>query len=426
MVLLGLFVLTESRAAEPVLPLSLFRNSVFSLTSVIGFIIGLSLFGSITYLPLFLQIVKGVSATASGLQLLPLMAGVLTASIGSGLLITKFGRYKIFPIIGTALMVVGLYLLSGLEVDTSIPVADVYMLVLGLGLGFVMQVLVLAVQNAVDYRELGVATSGATLFRSMGGSIGVPIFGAIFANQLDSNLAAAFPQGVGTGAGSLQGSPAEIAKLPPAIHDPFITAYADSLGVVFMTAAVVAVVAFALTWFLREVPLRESIAEQRVDEAFLADLFAAPRDEDSVSELEKKLGLLAGRENRRWVYQALAERAQADVTPQQLWLLFRLRDEGTVAVPVIAARVGEDRERLRPEMRDLVERGLVHVAGVEHGEAGMTLTTTPAGDEVLAAVDRVRREHLESVLADWKPELHPELLQLLDRFSAALAKQAPA
>ena len=206
-------------------------------------------------------------------------------------------------------MVVGLSCYRGLEVDTSIPVADVYMFVLGLGLGFVMQVLVLAVQNAVDYGELGVATSGATLFRSMGGSIGVPIFGAIFANQLDSKLADAFPQGVGTSAGSLQGSPAEIAKLPPAIHDPYITAYVDSLDAVFLAAAVVAVVAFALTWFLREVPLRSTIEDQRIDEAFLADLFAAPRDESSLHELENKLSLLAGRENRHWIYQALAERA---------------------------------------------------------------------------------------------------------------------
>ena len=425
-VLLVAFVVTESRAAEPVLPLSLFRNSVFSLTSVIGFIIGLALFGSITYLPLFLQIVKGSSATASGLQLLPLMAGVLVASIGSGLLITKLGRYKMFPIIGTALMAVGLFLLSGLEVDTSIAAADVYMVVLGLGLGFVMQVLVLAVQNAVEYRELGVATSGATLFRSMGGAIGVPIFGAIFANQLDVNLAEAFPLGVGGGDSSFQGSPAEIAKLPPEIHQPFITAYADSLSVVFGIAAIVALLAFALTWFLREVPLRQTISDVHIDEAFLANLFAAPRDSNSLSELEQKLGLLTGRENRHWVYEALTERAQADLTAQQLWLLFRLRDEGPdAAVPVLAERVGDDRERLRPEMRDLVERGLVHVGGVELGEAGMTLTTTEAGNEILHAVDEARREHLEAVLADWQPETHPELLQLLERFQAELAKQAP-
>src|SRR5262249_12700598 len=155
----------------------LFRNRVFSVASAVGFIVGMSLFGSVTYLPLYLQVVKGASPTQSGLELLPLMIGVLISSIGSGQLITRFGRYKGFPILGPGLMVVGMLLLSRLAVRTSLTVADVYMLVLGLGLGFVMQVLVLAVQNAVDYENLGVATSTATLFRSMGGTVGVPIFG---------------------------------------------------------------------------------------------------------------------------------------------------------------------------------------------------------------------------------------------------------
>ena len=185
------FVLVERRAKEPLLPLDLFRNRVFSVASVVGFMVGIALFGSVTYLPLYLQVVRGASPTQSGLEMLPLMAGVLIASIGSGQLISRYGRYKIFPIIGTALMVVGMVLLSRLAVDTSIVLVDVYMLVLGLGLGFTMQVLVLAVQNAVDYRNLGVATSSATLFRSMGGTIGVPIFGAIFANKLASELAGA-------------------------------------------------------------------------------------------------------------------------------------------------------------------------------------------------------------------------------------------
>src|SRR6476619_5056329 len=180
------FVLVEHTAAEPLVPLYLFRNRVFSVASVVGFMVGIALFGSVTYIPLYLQIVKGASPTASGLQMLPLMAGVLVASIGSGQLITRSGRYKVFPIVGTALMVVGLLLLSRLDVTTSTLLADAYMLVLGLGLGFVMQVLVLAVQNAVSYENLGVATSTATLFRSMGGTIGVPIFGAIFSNQLAS------------------------------------------------------------------------------------------------------------------------------------------------------------------------------------------------------------------------------------------------
>ena len=190
------FVLAERRAAEPVLPLGLFRNSVFTTTSLVGLIIGFALFGSITYLPLFLQVVNGASPTASGLQLLPVMGGLLIASIGSGQLITKTGRYKVFPIVGTAVTVIGLYLLSLMDADTSVATASAYMFVLGLGLGLVMQVLVLAVQNAVPYSELGVATSGATLFRSIGGSFGASVLGAVFASQLTHKLAAGVP---GTG-----------------------------------------------------------------------------------------------------------------------------------------------------------------------------------------------------------------------------------
>src|SRR5205085_450567 len=194
-VLLALFPLVEARATEPILPLELFRNRIFTVTSAVGFIVGLALFGSVTYLPLYLQVVKGQSPTASGLQLTPLMGGVLVTSILSGNLISKFGRYKPFPIAGTALMTVGLYLLSRLAVATPTWVAGAYMVILGLGLGMVMQVLVLAAQNAVDYRLLGVATSGSTLFRQVGGSIGVSVFGAIFSNKLGHELATRLPRG---------------------------------------------------------------------------------------------------------------------------------------------------------------------------------------------------------------------------------------
>ena len=183
-VLLPIFVLVERRAQEPILPLSLFRNRTFTATSAVGFIVGFALFGAITFLPLYLQVTKGSSPTRSGLELTPLMAGLLVTSIVSGNLITRWGRYRPFPIAGTAIMAVGLFLLSRLEVDT--PTWEVLGagVVLGLGLGMVMQVLVLAVQNAVDPRQMGVATSGSTLFRQIGGSIGVSIFGAVFANQL--------------------------------------------------------------------------------------------------------------------------------------------------------------------------------------------------------------------------------------------------
>jgi MFS family permease len=252
-VLLPLFVLSERRASEPIMPLSLFRNRVFAASSAIGFVVGLALFGAITYMPVFLQIVKGESPTGSGLQLTPMMAGVLVTSVGSGRLISRFGRYKPFPIAGTAVMTVGLALLSRLDVGSSTWAASLYMLVLGLGLGMVMQVLVLAVQNAVEHRFMGVATSGSLLFRQVGGSIGVSLFGAIFANRLHGNLAARLPAGAHVPS---TGDPASVGNLPGPVHDAYVSAFAASLRPVFLVAAAIAVVSFLLTWLLREVPLR--------------------------------------------------------------------------------------------------------------------------------------------------------------------------
>ena len=188
LVLLAAFVLQERRAAEPIIPLGLFRSSVFRVATGIGFIIGLAMFGAIIFIPLFLQLVYGVSPTSSGLRMLPLMAGLLAASIVSGRIISRIGRYKAFPIAGTAITAVGMFLLSRLEVGTAPWVASLYMLVVGIGIGLVMQVLVLVVQNAAPRRDVGVATSTATFFRSMGGSLGVAVFGAIFASRLTSEL----------------------------------------------------------------------------------------------------------------------------------------------------------------------------------------------------------------------------------------------
>ena len=161
MVLVGVFILVERRAKEPVLPLHLFRERAFSVTSVVGFIVGFAMFGAITYLPAFFQVVKGISPTLSGVQILPLMAGLLLVSITSGRMISKSGKYRFFPIAGSAVMVLGLFLLSLMGVTTPLPLDWLYMLVLGMGIGGVMQVLVIIVQNAVPHSELGVATSGA-------------------------------------------------------------------------------------------------------------------------------------------------------------------------------------------------------------------------------------------------------------------------
>jgi EmrB/QacA subfamily drug resistance transporter len=254
-VLLALFLVAERRASEPILPLELFRNRIFSVCAGIGFIIGLALFGSVTYLPIFLQVVKGQSPTASGLQLTPMMGGLLVTSIVSGRLISRFGRYKPFPVAGTAVMTVGMVLLSRLDIHSTGPYAALSMLVLGLGLGMVMQVLVLAVQNAVDYRHMGVATSGSLLFRQVGGSIGIALFGAIFANRLRGNLASHLPPGARV---PKTVSPAAVAHLPPAVHAGYVQAVSAALHPVFVVAAIVAVFSFLLTFLLREVPLRDS------------------------------------------------------------------------------------------------------------------------------------------------------------------------
>ena len=229
--LLAVFLVAERHAREPVLPPRLFANRVFVLTSAVGFVVGFALFGAVTYLPLFLQVVQGASPTGSGLQLLPLMVGLLITSIASGQVITRTGRYKPFPIAGTAVMAIGLYLLSTMDASTGKQTTAAFMFVLGLGLGMVMQVLVLAVQNAVDYADLGVATSGATLFRSIGGSLGTSILGAIFANRLRNELASLLPAGAASrvGAGA-QVNPKQIDALPPPLRASYLHAFTNSLN----------------------------------------------------------------------------------------------------------------------------------------------------------------------------------------------------
>jgi len=256
-VLTGLFILQERRAAEPILPLRLFRNRVFTITGSVSFIVGIAMFGAIVFLPLFLQVVIGVTATSSGLLVLPLMVGILITSITSGRLITRTGRYKRYPLAGTALTALGLYLLSLMGPDTPMSQASASMLVLGLGLGLVMQVLVIAVQNAVNHSDLGVATSSASFFRSLGASFGIALFGAILTSRLASELASVLPPGSSLGAQMLTGSPAVIAQLPAAVREPLVTALSHAITSVFAAAIPFAILGFVLTIFLPELPLRD-------------------------------------------------------------------------------------------------------------------------------------------------------------------------
>ena len=256
------FVLVERRTREPLLPLDLFANPVVAVTSAVGCLAGVVLFGSIVFLPLFLQVSKGMSATNSGLLVLPLMLGVLVASIASGRLVTRTGRYKLFPIVGTALMTVAFWLLSLLRVSTPPVLVIGEMVLLGIGIGPLMQVLILASQNAVPQRHLGLVTSLAQFFRELGGTFGVALFGAIFSARLSAELARRLPGRGSPGAGRLataQGSPAGLRALPPAVHHAIVEAVARSIGTVFHWAVPFAVAAFLLTLGLRELPLRDTL-----------------------------------------------------------------------------------------------------------------------------------------------------------------------
>jgi EmrB/QacA subfamily drug resistance transporter len=279
-VLIGVFVAVERRAAEPVLPLHLFRLRAFWVTSLVGFIVGFAMFGAITYLPAFFQVVRGISPTLSGVQLLPLMAGLLIVSIGSGQIISKTGKYRFWPIAGTAMMTLGLYLLSLMGVHTPALLDSLYMLVLGMGIGGVMQVLVIIVQNAVPHGELGVATSGATFFRSIGGSFGTAIFGAIFANVLVGNLARHL-HGVHLPAGfsSADATPALLSHLPAAVHTAFVSGYAESIQTVFIVAVPIAALAFLASWLIPQVELKKWSPGETVPEG-------EPRDEETLDALD--------------------------------------------------------------------------------------------------------------------------------------------
>jgi EmrB/QacA subfamily drug resistance transporter len=257
--MLAAFLVVEGRVPEPIIPLRLWRNPVFSVATGLEFLVGFSMFGAIVFLPLYLQTVGHASATNSGLLILPLMLGLMTSSIVSGRLITRTGRYKVFPVWGTAIMAVGVWLLSTMGVGTGRLVSSAWMLLLGTGMGMIIQVMVLAVQNAVEHRDLGTATGVETFSRSIGATFGVAVFGAILNNRLAYNLPRLLPSGRVTGIDvrSLTASPAAIRRLPPPVRHGVIEALARSIHVTFLWSLPLLVVAFFVTFLLKETPLRE-------------------------------------------------------------------------------------------------------------------------------------------------------------------------
>ncbi|HEX4011786.1 MAG TPA: MFS transporter [Solirubrobacteraceae bacterium] len=416
-ILIVAFVLIEQRAAEPVLPPRLFGDRVFSVSSAIGLVVGFALFGSVTYLPLFLQVVLGATPTGSGLEILPLMGGLLITSIVSGQLISRTGRYRAFPIAGTAVMVVGLGLLSTMGPHTSRLTASAFMFILGLGLGSVMQVLVLAVQNAVDYKDLGVATSGATLFRSIGGSVGTAVLGSIFANRLSAELTSVLPRSaagsLGTGA-SLNTT--ALKRLPAPIHDAYLTAFTSALSTVFVVAACVAAVAFLLSWLLEQRPLREAITAS----TGIGESFAAPKPTDSLAEASRALSVLMGRERRKAFVAALASRAGVDLSPAAAWLLVRVHDDPGLNVAKLCADYDVALDAGQRAFRELDERGLLVRDPAAGDGRGRVVGVTPEAAEMVGRLVEERRATLARMCDGWAPEQHDELSGLLTRLAREL------
>ena len=403
------FVVVEWHAREPLLPMSLFRNRNFVVASSVGFIVGLSLFGAVTFLPIYLQVAKGVSATASGLMLMPMMFGMLITSILSGRIISRWGRYKLFPVAGTAIMTLGLVMLSRLSLESYQWQTSLDALWLGLGMGMVMQVLILAVQNSIEYKYLGVATSGTMLFRSVGGALGVALFGAIFASGLRARLG---PEGMDF---LISAVPAAVQGLPPVMHQEYIDAVMAALRPVFVVAACIGALGSVLTLFLHEIELGDTAPAEG-----LAESFAMPRDATSLDELERIVTVLIARENRWRVYADLAQRAGVDLPPPELWMLARLGEREPMTLASLSAELNVLEPALAQPLNALRARGLAEE------RPSNELVLTGAGTAMRERVLAERRRGLSDLLARWQPEQHPDVLALIDRLARALTSDLPA
>ncbi|MFC5802316.1 MDR family MFS transporter [Streptomyces formicae] len=412
-VLVVAFVFAERRAAEPVLPLRLFRIRTFTLVSVISFVVGFAMFAALTYLPTFLQVVQGVSPTASGLHMLPMVVGLLLTSTVSGQLVSRTGRWKVFPVVGTATAAIGLLLLHQLGVDTPVWQSSLSFFVFGAGLGLVLQVLVLVVQNAVSYEDLGVATSGATFFRSIGAAFGVAAFGSVFTDELRRGLAEALagrqlPPGARPE--ELAADPRAIGDLPPALRPAVLEAFASSITDVFLYAAPVVLVAFAIACFLREDKLRGSVTAPEASETIAAN----PVHRSSYDECARALSVLGSREGRKAVYVKITDRAGVDLAPAASWLLLRIKRHGMVEPSRLADATPVPLKTITEASRQVEERGLAR-------REGLSLILTDKGAEVVAKLSAAREESLAELLGDWwGPDRPTDLIQLVKELTAEL------
>lgn len=406
-----LFVVIERRAAEPILPMSLFANPVFTVSSILSFIVGFAMLGAMTYLPVYLQYVQGVTATSSGLRTLPMVAGLLAMSMISGSVVSRTGRYKIFPIVGGVLMAAGLYLMSTMGSDSSVWEQSLYMLILGLGIGSAMQVLTIAVQNTVPYAQMGAATSGVTFFRSLGSTFGTAIMGTLYANQLGDLLPQAYAE-----AGldpSTVSSPSALHAYADSQIAPIVAAYADTVDYMFLWVVPVAVIGFVVALFLKEMPLRDTARAGATD---LGEGFAAPDTADSAERLSRAVGELMWRERRTAATQILAE-ADGRFRPADFWVFnqIHLRERIGVAPTVedVATIHRMPPDALQPLFDQVTANGYI---SVENGVLALTDSGRAADEELREHWRRWIGRHLE----DWDvndPDDREALDQAVDRLA---------
>jgi EmrB/QacA subfamily drug resistance transporter len=387
---LAAFVFVERRATEPVLPLRLFRDRTFSVVSAVAVSGGFALFGSVTYLPMYLQHVKAATPTTSGLQMTPMMAGTVLASIFAGQLISRHGRYRHFPIVGMATATVGLVLLARLTPATDVRELMIQLLILGSGIGLVTQVLVIAVQNSARYEELGAATSGVTMFRLIGGSLGTAVLGTIFASRM----------------GALAAEGASLALT-------------DALARVFIVAAVVSIAGFALAWLVPELPLRETVAAAGSNvgqEA--AEAFSMPAPDDNTGALLRALAVLANRDVQRAHIEGITRDAGVELPPLQAYLLLRLEENPETDLAQLASTYALPLQRVADAVADLRERGLLMAEATEGAHRRYRLTGH--GCEIYDRLAASRRERLLKVQAEWPEEERERVADILQRLAREL------
>ena len=359
---------------------------------------------------------KGLSPTLAGLRLLPLMGGLLLASIGAGQLVSRWGRYKVFPVVGTFLMVVGLLLMSRIAEHTAAWTIAGYLFVFGVGLGLVMQVLVVAAQNAVPYEQLGTATSGVTFFRMIGGSFGTAVFGAVFSNLLVTNVVHALHLGAAPPAlrrALSAADPVSLSRLPPAVRAGVAAGMTHTIETVFLIGAPIAALAFGLSWLLPEVELRRSVRT-----ADPGKELGMHESRSSLEEIQLALERMSRRENRSELYTTLGQRAGLHLPPRSCWLLYRFAEHDDCTLDALARRLKIEPGRIADEVDALVGTGLVEMTGGTGASCEFALTAE--GDDAIARLQAARRAGLTELLEGWDPHLHPEIETMVRRLAHEL------